>query len=521
MAGPWEKYAAEQKPWEAYSEQPAMTRADFLKRELLRSPPVALARGVKDIIDTGAGFLSRLGGADEQARVRAENAAGRAEFDAAVKGQFLPQLARFGGNIAATAPAVTALGGAVAPMLPRLGSAIRSGGMTTGAAPVGAAARAGDMGIRMAGGAVGGGVAAGMVNPDDVGTGAVIGALAPPVVQGLGRVGQAVGNTLRGPTQSPQLAQAVTDARQAGYVIPPTQARPTLGNRILEGFSGKITTAQNASARNQGVTNRLAAEALDLPGDTQITTDVLDKVRAEAGKAYAALEALPKRPAVAADTLTNRPAMPALDPKAAVFDLRKARNDATAWFRSYGRTADPDALAKAQAAASDAKRLESALEDYAQGLNKPELVQALRDARVRIAKTYTVENALNTTTGSVDARKLAADLKKGKPLSGQLKQAGAFAEQFPKAAQPVEGMGSLPQTSPLDWLASGSLSMATSNPLMMAGVAARPLARAGVLSGPVQNRLLQPPPSSMANALMDPEIQRLVLRGAPLVGTDR
>jgi hypothetical protein len=480
-------------------------RADFLKRELLRSPPVALARGVKDIIDTGAGFLSRLGGADEQARVRAENAAGRAEFDAAVQGQFLPQAARIGGNIAATAPAVTALGGAVAPMLPRLG----------------AAARAGDMGIRMAGGAVGGGVAAGMVNPDDVGTGAAIGALAPPVVQGLGRVGQAVGNTLRGPAQSPQLAQAVADARQAGYVIPPTQARPTLVNRVLEGFSGKLTTAQNASAKNQAVTNRLAAEALDLPGDTQITTDVLDKVRAEAGKAYAALEALPKRPAVAADTLTNRPGTPALDPKAAVFDLRKARNDATAWFRSYGRTADPDALAKAQAAASDAKRLESALEDYAQGLNKPELVQALRDARVRIAKTYTVENALNTTTGSVDARKLAADLKKGKPLTGQLKQAGAFAEQFKTAAQPIEGMGSLPQTSPLDWALGGTAALSFSNPLMMAGVAARPMARAGVLSGPVQNRLLQPPPSAMANALMDPEIQRLVLRGAPLVGTDR
>jgi hypothetical protein len=377
------------------------------------------------------------------------------------------------------------------------------------------------MGIRVAGGGVGGGLAAGMVDPEQADTGALIGMAAPPALLALARGGQAAGAALRGPTQSPQLAQAVTDARQAGYVIPPTQARPTMGNRVLEGFSGKITTAQNASAQNQAVTNRLAAEALDLPGDTQITTDVLDKVRAEAGKAYAALEALPKRPAVAADTLTNRPAMPALDPKAAVFDLRKARNDATAWFRSYGRTADPDALAKAQAASSEAKRLESALEDYAQGLNKPELVQALRDARVRIAKTYTVENALNATSGSVDARKLAADLRKGKPLSGQLKQAGAFAEQFPKAAQSVEGMGSLPQTSPLDWLAGGSLSMATSNPLAMLAVGARPMARSAVLSGPVQNRLVQPPPSNALAALLDPEVQRLVLRSAPLVGTDR
>ena len=183
--------------FEQESKQPSMTRGEFLKRELLRSPPVAVLRGVKDIIDTGAGFLSRLGGADEQARVRAENAAGRAEFDAAVQGQFLPQVARIGGNIAATAPAVTALGGAVAPMLPRLGAAIRSGGMTTGAAPVGAAARAGDMGIRVAGGAVGGGVAAGMVNPDDVGLGAAIGAALPPVLSGLGAAGRVVGQAFQ------------------------------------------------------------------------------------------------------------------------------------------------------------------------------------------------------------------------------------------------------------------------------------------------------------------------------------
>ena len=49
---------------------------------------------------------------------------------------------------------------------------------------------------------------------------------------------------------------AIQAARSQGYVIPPTQANPTLGNRLLEGMAGKLTTAQNASAANQGVTNR-------------------------------------------------------------------------------------------------------------------------------------------------------------------------------------------------------------------------------------------------------------------------
>jgi len=520
---------------------PKAERADFLKRELLRSPPVAAARGVKDIIDTGAGFLSRLGGAGEQARVRADNAAGRAEFDKAAEGQFLPQLARVGGNIAATAPAVTALGGAVAPMLPRLGQAIRSGGMTTGAAPVGAVARAGDMGIRVAGGAAGGGVAAGMVNPEDAGAGAVIGALAPPVVQGLGRVGQAVGNTLRGPAQSPQLAQAVIDARQAGYVIPPTQARPTLGNRILEGFSGKITTAQNASARNQTVTNRLAAETLGLPGDTVLSPQVLNQVRAQAGQAYNAIErsgvitpgpayaqALDRIQApyrTAAQGFPNAPAnpvveaiealrSPSFDASAAVAQLRNIRDQADTAFtrgeRGAGRSLREGAAA-----------LEDAIEAHLQQIGNPQLLQEFTDARRLIAQTYSIEKALNPVTGTVDAKKLAAQVAKNRPLTGPVRAAAEFAAQFPKAAQTVEGMGSLPQTSPLDWALSGSLSALTANPLMMAGVAARPMARAAVLSGPVQNRLLQPPPSAMANALMDPEIQRLVLRGAPLVGTDR
>ena len=139
-------------------------------------------------------------------------------------------------------------------------------------------------------------------------------------------------------------------------------------------------------------------------------------------------------------------------------------------------------------------------------------------SRELIAKTYSVEKALNTTTGNVDAKNLAKQLDKGKPLSGELKQAAEFAARFPKAAQTIEGMGSLPQTSPLDWAAFGGIGAATANPLMLLGVGARPAARAAVLSGPVQ-RGLQKAPSQVS-----PQVIEALRRGAlaaPVMATSQ
>jgi hypothetical protein len=148
----------------------------------------------------------------------------------------------------------------------------------------------------------------------------------------------------------------------------------------------------------------------------------------------------------------------------------------------------------------------------------PDILKNFRDARELIAKTYSVEKALNRETGTIDAKKLASQLARGKPLSGDLKEAAQFASRFPKAAQTPETMGSLPQTSPLDWAAGSAISMGTANPLGMLGVAARPAARAAVLSGPVQNRLIQ---SARGVPGGDNALRALAYRAAPQLATDR
>jgi hypothetical protein len=97
-----------------------------------------------------------------------------------------------GSGIAAGAKAIPA----VANRVPGLISAIESGGFTTGAnLPADAAlkARALDLGIRAAGGAINGGASAGMIDPSQAAPGAFIGGILPPAIAGAGKLGNATG----------------------------------------------------------------------------------------------------------------------------------------------------------------------------------------------------------------------------------------------------------------------------------------------------------------------------------------
>lgn len=103
----------------------------------------------------------------------------------------------------AVANGVTRVAPRVAQAVPGLLNAVRSGGMTTGArAAPGFVPQALNLGTRVAGGAINGGVSAGMIDPAEAGTGAVIGGAIPVVTRTAGAVGQAVGSAV-----SPKLAR--------------------------------------------------------------------------------------------------------------------------------------------------------------------------------------------------------------------------------------------------------------------------------------------------------------------------
>jgi len=305
---------------------------------------------------------------------------------------------------------------------------------------------------------------------------------------------------VRGTSLSPQMATAVEKAREAGFTVPPTQAGGGIINRALEGMAGKASTLQEASVRNQNVTNKLAAKSLGLPDDAVLTPETLMGIRDEAGMAYEALKSLPKKAAVSADSTMNRAAAPEINPAKMVEDLKTARADAEAWYNAYKRSAHPEDKAKANAFKAKATKLENDLEQYAEEMGKTDLLPKLRDARQLIAKTYTVENAMNKTTGTVDAKELAKRLQKGKPMSEELKQIAEFAQAFPKAAQKPEIIGGTIGISPLDYAAAtltGGASMLAgqgneaTGATTLAALLARPAARKMVLSPTMQNRLVQ------------------------------
>ena len=451
---------------------------------------------------------------------------------------------KLGGEVAGTAGAGSVLGagakvlGASAPVV----NALTSAGFTTGAkAAPGMANAATNLAIRSGAGAVVGGASAGVVDPSSAGVGAIVGGAAPGVVGALGYGANKLGQLLSGPMQSDAMRASVKAAQDAGYVVPPTQAKPTMMNRILEGTAGKLTTAQNASAKNQAITNGLAADALGISRDVQLSPQVLSGIRQQAGQAYQAvsstgmiqpnaayiqsLDNITRQARTAAAGFPNAKPSPLID---VIETLKSPQFDASSAVSKISELRDSANSAYAQSDKAMGKGLkeaagvlEDAIDQHLTEISAPaDMLKGFREARQLIAKTYSVEKALNPTTGTVDAQKLAAQLAKGGPLSDGLKQAAQFAQSFPKAAQPIEKMGSLPQLSPLDWAAGGGMSAATGNPLMMAAPLIRPVARSLALSPLVQSGLAsQPSTNSLAQLLANPGLNQLAYRAAPVAAS--
>jgi hypothetical protein len=136
---------------------------------------------------------------------------------------------------------------------------------------------------------------------------------------------------------------------------------------------------------------------------------------------------------------------------------------------------------------------------------------AFKAARQQIAKTYSVQSGLNAATGDVSAQKLAQQLAKGKPLSGELKDIAEFATAFPKATQTLK---EAPKAwSPLDAFA-GLGGAGIGSPTLMAAAAARPAVRAALLSPAYQRAAMQGPGllTMLPEAVMR---QQLIQRGMP------
>lgn len=270
-------------------------------------------RGVKDVIDGGAQLLAsgfdKIAGTKEGERVSAMNSAGKADFNKDYKDSTAASVGRVAGQVVATLPVGGALGAGVkaagaAGIAPRiaapLGEAIATGGMRGGAlaADASLAARAVDMGTRMAGGAITGGASAGLVDPDSAALGAGIGAALPPGLAVAGKVGRVVGSAIAPFTQTGKdkivggvLRQFATDpdaaqaALRAAPEVVPGSAPSTAAAAGDVGLAGLQRTVIN---RNPVLAAELAERAT---AQNEARTRAIEAIAGNRGKIAAAEEA--------------------------------------------------------------------------------------------------------------------------------------------------------------------------------------------------------------------------------------
>jgi hypothetical protein len=374
-------------------------------------------------------------------------------------------------------------------------------------------------------------------------TNTVFGGAAGAGGQKVGQViGQKVGQKIAARTiaaADDQAANAVRDAtlkeaRRVGYVVPPSTANPTVTNRIAESVSGKAATQQSATVRNQKVTNRLVRQELGLPQGAPLTVKTLDGIRKRAGTVYAAIKgsgeiATDKQfldeladlsrsaDEVSADfpdlnfagsaevkALQDGLLKDRFSANGAIEAIKKLRAEASknlAW-----NVEDPSKKALGLAQREAAGILEDQVIRHLQANGQGPLAQQFEKARQTIAKTYSVQSALNEGTGNVVATKLATQLRKGKPLSGNLEVAAKFASAFPKAAGEQTTSPGVSAVDALIGMGGG----AVIDPSLFGLPLARIAARGAVLSKPYQGAMTAPG-YSPNNALLE-----MLRRTAPL-----
>lgn len=423
--------------------------------------------------------------------------------------------------------------------------AVRTGGMTTGnPAAATAGAKVLDMATRVGGGAATGRASASLIDPEHADAGTVIGALLPPATKLIGTVARGAGGaTASTGARAAHDAQKMATARagsEAGYVVPPVDLQPSFMTQLLSGLSGKIKTSQVASAKNQPVTDRLARKALGMADDAELNPDALQAVRRQAGAAYepvrsagmvnadeAYLNAVDRMAAVSKGASRSFPGIGDNGVEDLLKIVRRPQFDsgdaidATIILREKADKAFRDGdTALGRAAKAAANELENMLERHLTAAGNPDAVKAFQDGRKLIAKTYSVQKALNPVTGNVSAQRLAADKVKGRPLTDELDLIASMGNAFPKATQSLkEAPGAV---SPLDWLFAGGAGLgAASSGIGAAALAARPVVRSALLSRPAQAMALrQPAPNDAMDLFMEKALP-LTYRAAPVLGAGR
>lgn len=340
---------------------------------------------------------------------------------------------------------------------------------------------------------------------------------------------QAPSNFVANP-QTPKDATFIA-GRELGLSAPPASVNPSLANRMGETLGGKVATAQDASIQNMPIFTGVAKRTLGMADDADMSLQGLKAVRDSAQPAYDAIRGAgvitstdkfksalqsaiaPFKNAAKDFKTVDKPELTAL-----VDDLSKESFDASSAVdaikiirESSGKAYQAGDKSVGAAYKSIANALEDVIEENLSksGEAGADVLKNFRAARELIAKSYSVEKALNPATGVVSGTKLAQQLARGKPLSGELRQAAEFAQAFPKASREILDSGAVRNT---DLIVGGGTAAISGQPWYLGYPLLRSAARSLLLSKGKQDAVLKAGgnglPPSVINALLPLTLQR-------------
>lgn len=237
--------------------------------------------------------------------------------------------------------------------------------------------------------------------------------------------------------------QGTLDAAKAeGYVVPPSATGSGHIERLIESIGGRADIAREASMRNQQVTNQIARREAGLAKDEPITEATLKEARARIAQPY--------------EEIAN------ISPRAntALEQLRMAREEAKGYWREYNGPNHPMvALKEAKRLDMKADAYEKLIDSEAKKVGREDLLPALQQARVQLAKNHDIERALNIGTGDIDAQMIGRMLDKrgSNAVTGGLQTIGKFAEAYSPFAKSNVGATDVNKLTPYGALLLGGL----------------------------------------------------------------
>lgn len=283
------------------------------------------------------------------------------------------------------------------------------------------------------------------------------------------------------------------DARNLGFVTEPSQVRQPSSK--LESIAGKAAIAQGAVEKNQEVANKLAAQAIGLSPDTPLSGELLKALKTQTMQPYEAVDQVFNQMKQQGKLdYFSRYHSPSLKE-----DYVKASQNERGLWNSYMRDPTVDKRNAAEAASQHTKDVFKDIMNVAEASGNPNLPKQVLQAKQMYAKINDVENSMNVGTGNVSMPTLGRMLDHGRPLSGELKIIGKFANAFPRSAREIErtppsGFSGTDASSAAVLGTIGSAASGSPYGLAAAGLPLlRGPARSILLSNRYQNNLLRQP----------------------------